>query len=285
MLDQRPPELYDPDRYAIIGHPVAHSKITGYTCGFSRAQTETLRWCTSEVLSRHWTDFVRTVDRIRVRAALSGANVTLPFKVDAFRLAVERTLRAEAAEAVNTLTFDAANIRGDTTDGVGLVRDIESRCGRALKDQCVLVVGAGGAARGAVGPLLAAGPMKLAIANRTLARALDIVQLFADTGPVSALTLGELPQHQFDVVINATSASLADALPLVPPSVFAPGALAYDMVYGKGQTPFLQLAAGAGARTSDGLGMLVEQAAEAFHVWHGVRPDTAPVYRQLAAGS
>lgn len=267
-------------RYAVIGHPVAHSKSPQIHAAFAAQAGIAL---TYEKVESPLDGFLKTIDRLR-GDGFSGANVTLPFKVDAFRLAMERTLRAEAAEAVNTLTFDAANIRGDTTDGVGLVRDIESRCGRALKDQRVLIVGAGGAARGAVGPLLAAGPVKLAIANRTLARALDIVQLFADTGPVSALTLGELPQHQFDVVINATSASLADALPLVPSGVFAPGALAYDMVYGKGQTPFLQLAAGAGARTADGLGMLVEQAAEAFHVWHGVRPDTAPVYRQLAAG-
>lgn len=268
-----------PQRFAVLGHPVAHSKSPQIHAAFAAAAGIDL---TYERVEAPLNGFAATVARLR-QEGFRGANVTVPFKVDAFRMAQVRTRRAEQAESVNTLEFAAEGIKGDTTDGIGLVHDIEGRCGRKIAGARILVVGAGGAARGVTGPLLDAGPVKLAIANRTLARALDIVQLFSEARHVSALTLGELPQHQFDLVINATSASLTDALPLVPPSVFAPGALAYDMVYGKGQTPFLQLAAAAGAETSDGLGMLVEQAAEAFHHWHGVRPETAPVLKQLRA--
>ncbi|MBL8515409.1 MAG: shikimate dehydrogenase [Betaproteobacteria bacterium] len=268
-------------RFAILGHPVAHSKSPQIHAAFARAAGIDL---TYERVEPPLDGFAVTVARLRAEG-FRGANVTLPFKVDAFRLCTQRTRRAEQAESVNTLEFTAQGIEGDTTDGIGLVRDVEGRCGRKIAGLRVLLVGAGGAARGVAGPLLDAAPARLAIANRTLARALDIVQLYSEASQLSALTLGELPQHQFDLVINATSASLSDALPLVPPSVFASGALAYDMVYGKGQTPFLQLAASAGAQTSDGLGMLVEQAAEAFHHWHGVRPETAPVFRLLRSES
>jgi shikimate dehydrogenase len=264
-------------RFAVLGHPVSHSKSPQIHAAFAKAAGIDLSY---ERVEAPLDGFAVTVSRL-VADGFRGANVTLPFKVEAFRLSTVRSQRAEQAESVNTLEFSAAGIEGDTTDGIGLVRDIEGRCGRSIAGLRVLLVGAGGAARGAAGPLLDAGPARLAIANRTLARALDIVQLFSEASHVSALTLGELPQHQFDLVINATSASLSDALPLVPPSAFAPGALAYDMVYGRGQTPFLQLAAASGAETSDGLGMLVEQAAEAFHRWHGVRPDTAPVLNLL----
>ena len=268
-------------RFAILGHPVAHSKSPQIHAAFTRAAGIDLSY---EKVEPPLDGFAATVTRLRAEG-FRGANVTLPFKVEAFRLCTERSRRAEQAESVNTLAFTATGIEGDTTDGIGLVRDVEGRCGRSIAGLRVLLVGAGGAARGVAGSLLDAGPARLAIANRTLARALDIVQLFTEAKHLSALTLGELPQHQFDLVINATSASLSDSLPLVPPSVFAPGALAYDMVYGKGQTPFLQLAAAAGAQTSDGLGMLVEQAAEAFHHWHGVRPETAPVFNLLKSES
>lgn len=265
-------------RFAVIGNPISHSRSPDIHHAFARAAGIDLQY---EKVEAPLEGFAKTVAHLRGEG-FRGANVTVPFKVEAFRLATVRSTQAEAAESVNTLTFTpSGSIQGDTTDGFGLVRDIEVRYGIPLRDKRILVVGAGGAARGVVGNLLLAEPRHLAIANRTLARALDIVQLFADAAPVAALTLGELAQHQFDVVINATSASLTDALPLVPRSVFSKGSLAYDMVYGKGQTPFLQLAAQAGAKTADGLGMLVEQAAEAFRIWHGVMPETAPVYRQL----
>jgi shikimate dehydrogenase len=264
-------------RFAVIGNPISHSRSPDIHHAFAQAAGVDLRY---EKVESPVEGFASTVARLRGEG-FRGANVTVPFKVEAFRLATLRSPQAEAAESVNTLTFTADDVQGDTTDGMGLVRDIEVRHGLPLRDKRILVVGAGGAARGVVGNLLQAEPRHLAIANRTLARALDIVQLFADAAPVAALTLGELAHHEFDVVINATSASLSDALPLVPKGVFAPASLAYDMVYGKGQTPFLQLAASAGARTADGLGMLVEQAAEAFRIWHGVMPETAPVYAQL----
>ena len=268
-------------RFAVLGHPVSHSKSPQIHAAFAATAGVDLRY---ERIEAPLDGFSATIARLRADG-FRGANVTVPFKVEAFRLCTQRSRRAEQAESVNTLTFDLDIIEGDTTDGTGLVRDIERRCERSIRGQRVLIVGAGGAARGVAGSLLEADPERLAIANRTLARALDIVQLFAEADNIAALTLGALPQHQFDLVINATSASLTDALPLVPPSIFAPGALAYDMVYGKGMTPFLQLAASTGAATSDGLGMLVEQAAEAFHCWHGVHPDTAAVYQQLKAES
>lgn len=264
-------------RFAVLGHPIAHSKSPQIHSALAKAVGIDLHYERVEVPLDRFED---TVARLRADG-FRGVNVTMPFKVNAFRLCTWRSRRADKAEAANTLTFLADGIEGDITDGTGLVRDIEGRCARVIEGARILIVGAGGAARGVAGPLLDAKPRRLAIANRTLARALDIVQLFSEADNLAALTLGELPQHQFDLVINATSASLSNALPLVPPSVFAPGALAYDMVYSMGVTPFLQLAASVGAESSDGLGMLVEQAAEAFHVWHGIRPETGAVYQQL----
>jgi shikimate dehydrogenase len=192
--------------------------------------------------------------------------------------------RAERAGAVNTLTFTADEITGDNTDGAGLVRDIETNLGFSLPGKRILLLGAGGAARGVIAPLLACQPASLMIANRSADKAQALAEQFSDLAAVDAGNFAKTAGGSFDVVINATSASLAgEALPL-PAGIFAPGSLAYDMMYGKGETPFLAQARAQGAaHLADGLGMLVEQAAEAFLVWRGVRPDSAPVLAALRA--
>ncbi|HET6719106.1 MAG TPA: shikimate dehydrogenase, partial [Rhodocyclaceae bacterium] len=212
-------------------------------------------------------------------AGLKGANVTVPFKDEAFRLATRRTARAERAGAVNTLVFgDGGAILGDNTDGAGLVLDLTINHGVAIKGRRVLLLGAGGAVRGVLAPLLAEAPALLRIANRTAAKAAELAAAFADLGAVAGGGFAELRGQSFDLVINGTSASLSGELPALPSGVFAPASTAYDMMYGKGETPFLAFAREQGAgRCYDGLGMLVEQAAEAFQVWRGVRPDVAPV--------
>jgi len=267
-------------RFAVIGNPIAHSKSPVIHAAFAAQCGIAIQY---ERLLAPVEGFAQTVDAFRVAGGF-GANVTLPFKLEAFRYASSLSTAARQAQAVNTLSFGADGVKGDNTDGVGLVRDIEHNHACLLEHKRVLVVGAGGAARGVVGPLLDARPAMVTITNRTAAKAQEIAQLFAASGKVEALPTESLARHAYDVVINATSASLADAPSPVPGYVFAHDALAYDMVYGKASTPFLALARERGARTADGLGMLVEQAAEGFRIWHGVRPDTAPVMAQLRAG-
>jgi shikimate dehydrogenase len=208
-----------------------------------------------------------------------GLNVTVPFKAQAFLYALERTARAEAAEAVNTLAF-RDGVFGDTTDGVGLVRDLSAHLGFEIRGRKALLMGAGGAAQSVVQALLDAGISGLTIANRTEAKARQIAERFGCTGS----GYPGLEDQRFDLVINATSAGLAGEAPELPMGVMRKGVLAYDMVYGR-DTPFLAAARAAGARASDGLGMLVEQAAESFFIWRGVRPDTAPVLAKLRAAA
>jgi shikimate dehydrogenase len=267
------------DRYAVIGNPIAHSRSPDihalFACEFGCDLSYTR-------LLAPLGQFRETVESLRTGGA-RGANVTVPFKFEAFQYATTLTARARQSGAVNTLTFEGHSVVGDNTDGVGLTRDILVNLGVALAGARVLLVGAGGAAYGVVGALVDAEPATLAITNRTEVKATDLAAKYLHAD-VRALPPSALAREQFDVVINATSASLSDALPLVPPACFAPSALAYDMVYGKGQTAFLGVAASAGARTADGVGMLAEQAAEAFFVWRGVRPNTGPVIRMLKGG-
>lgn len=266
------------DHYAVIGNPIAHSKSPWIHAAFARATGQDLDYT---AILAPFDGFPATVAAFR-REGGCGANVTLPFKLEAHALATEVTERAQAAQAVNTLRFDGAAILGDNTDGVGLVRDIERNLGVVITDKRVLVMGAGGATRGVLGPLLKRGPASLFIANRTVYKAIELAALFADEGNVEGGGYERLARRGFDVVINATSASLAGELPPLPDSVFEPGALAYDMMYGRGTTPFLQRAKADGvARAVDGLGMLVEQAAESFFMWRGVRPETASVIEML----
>lgn len=267
------------DRYAVFGNPIAHSKSPRIHALFAAQCGQDLSY---EALLAPLDGFAAAVADFRAEGG-AGANVTVPFKEEAFRLCLRLTPRAEAAGAVNTLSFTAEGTRGDNTDGAGLVADITRNLGVALGGKRILLLGAGGAARGVVLPLLAEKPAGLTIANRNADKAHALAAAFSGSdGACSACGLDGIG-GTFDVVINATAAGLGgEALPLAP-TVFAPGALAYDMMYGK-DTPFLQLARAAdtpGVRWADGLGMLVEQAAEAFFVWRGVRPGTAPVLALL----
>ena len=266
------------DRYAVIGNPIAHSKSPEIHAAFARATAQHVEYGR---LLAPLDAFGATVAAFRA-AGGRGLNVTVPFKGEAYRLATERSDRARAAEAVNTLAFDGARIFGDTTDGVGLVRDIGTNLGVEIAGARVLIAGAGGAARSVLPPLLEARPEAVIVVNRTPERAVELERQFG--GRVQAVAFAMLPRQPFDIVINATSAGLAGELPPLEAGVFARGALAYDMTYGKGAAAFLMLAREAGAtRLVDGLGMLVEQAAESFCIWRGVRPDTAPVLASLRA--
>lgn len=266
------------DRYCVLGNPVAHSRSPAIHAQFAVQCGQDLVY---EALLAPLDGFAETV-RGFVAAGGKGANVTVPFKEEAFRLCTRRSARAERAGAVNTLAFAADEIHGDNTDGAGLVRDIEVNLGFALAGKRILLLGAGGAARGAIAPLLACNPASLSIANRSVDKAEALAAQFSDLAAVDAENYAKTENGRFDVVINATSASLSgEALPL-PPGVFAPGSLAYDMMYGKGLTPFLRFAETNGAaQLADGLGMLVEQAAESFFLWRGIRPETQPVIEIL----
>lgn len=267
-----------PDRYALIGNPVAHSKSPWIHAQFARACTQDIEYTRIEA---PLDAFSATVDAFRA-AGGRGANVTVPFKQEAFRYCASVSERARDAEAVNTLVFDGGAPWGDNTDGVGLLRDLEGNLGFVLRGRSVLVMGAGGAAQGVLPSLRSAGPARLVVANRTPGKARALAARIEGT---TGCGYDGLAGTRFDLVVNATSAGLSgELLPLPPPGeLFAPGALAYDMVYGR-DTPFLALARAAGVRVSDGAGMLVEQAAESFLVWRGVRPDTRPVLAALRQG-
>ncbi|BAL26112.1 shikimate dehydrogenase [Azoarcus sp. KH32C] len=271
------------DRYAVIGNPISHSKSPAIHARFAAQTGQEL---TYEALLGPLDGFAGAVRAFR-DAGGRGMNVTVPFKLEAFALAERHSARALAAGAVNTLAFDAEGIFGDNTDGAGLVRDLTHNLGCALAGRRILLLGAGGAARGTLLPLLGTQPASLTLANRTVARAEALVADFAERDasvPLDACGFADLAGRQFDVVINATAASLADEAPPLPAGLYAAGALAYDMMYGRGDTPFLAAARRDGAaRLADGLGMLVEQAAESFQLWRGVRPDTAPVLAALRA--
>jgi shikimate dehydrogenase len=257
------------ERYAVIGQPVAHSKSPWIHAQFARSTRQDLDYGRIEAPLG---GFARAADEFRDGGG-KGLNVTLPFKEDAYQYCAQLSARARDARAVNTIRFGTETY-GDNTDGVGLVRDL-ARLGAELRSSRVLLMGAGGAARGVVGALVEAGVARLTIANRNESKAREI----ASRWRISASGYEAL-QPEFELVINATSAGLAGESPAVPSDVLARAKLAYDMVYGR-DTPFLAAARAAGVPSSDGLGMLVEQAAESFFVWRGVRPETAPVLREL----
>ena len=271
------------DRYAVIGHPIAHSKSPSIHAAFAAQTGQTLVY---EALLAPLDGFADTVRRF-IAAGGKGMNVTVPFKLEAFALADHLSPRAKAAGAVNTLSFRADGIHGDNTDGLGLVRDLTANLHCPLAGRRVLLLGAGGAARGALQPLIEAGPARLHLANRTAAKAIDLAEQFRPIAGALNLTASgfdDIGGEAFDLVINATAASLSAAAPAIPDTVYAPGALAYDMMYGAEPTTFLLAARAAGARrVADGLGMLAEQAAESFLIWRGVRPDTAAVLATLRA--
>ncbi|KQQ47331.1 shikimate dehydrogenase [Duganella sp. Leaf126] len=267
------------DRYCVFGNPIAHSKSPEIHAAFAAQTGHAVAY---EKRLAPLDGFAAAVHAFIAEGG-RGANVTVPFKLEAVKVAQALTVRAQAAGAVNTLHFTDDGIIGDNTDGAGLVADIVNNAGVPVAGRRVLLLGAGGAARGAVLPLLEHRPAQLVIANRTVATAQALAGQFAalgGAGVVSACGYADLA-GEFDLVINATAASLGAELPPVPATVFAPGALALDMMYGKEPTVFLQFAARHGATVRDGLGMLVEQAAEAFALWRGIHPDTAPVLQSL----
>jgi shikimate dehydrogenase len=270
------------DRYAVIGNPIAHSKSPRIHAAFARQCGQDIVY---DAILAPRGGFAPAVAEFRDGGG-RGLNVTVPFKLEAHALATTLTERARQAEAVNTLKFEGAVALGDNTDGAGLVHDIRDRLGFPLANRRILLMGAGGAAHGVALPVLREGPAALCIVNRTLAKARALERHFRAYGPVSSAAYPSLAGQSFDVVINATSASMSEAVPPLPDGVFAPGCLAYDMVYGDAPTAFLRFALEHGAtRVADGLGMLVAQAAESFHLWRGVRPDIAPVIAMLRGGA
>lgn len=272
----------NPHRYCVVGHPVEHSRSPWIHARFAQLTGEPVEY---GKLLAPLDGFAATVQRFRDQGG-RGCNVTLPFKFEAASLAGTLSDRARLAGACNTLRFDADGVFGDNTDGAGLVRDIQA-AGVAIAAREVLLVGAGGAGAGVLGPLLQARPSRLVIANRTAAKAEALVASHAALARAQAVELAscglDAVPGAFDIVVNASASSIAGGGVPVPASVLRPGALAYDMMYGPAAQGFLDWARAHGAAARDGLGMLVEQAAESFFVWRGVRPDTGVVLAELRA--
>ena len=266
------------DKYAVIGNPIAHSKSPEIHSAFALQTGQELVY--GRILG-DLEDFAGDVRDFFAEGG-RGLNVTLPFKEHAFQLADELSERAEIAGAVNTLMLaTGGEIRGDNTDGCGLVRDLSQNHGFRFTGKRILLLGAGGAARGVIGPLLEESPSSLTIANRTPNRAEELAQHFAALGPVAACGFTALG-GSFDLIINATSLGVSGQVPAIPDGLLAAGGWTYDMFYAQEPTAFVRWGKAQGAaKALDGLGMLVEQAAEAFWLWRGVRPDTAPVIAML----
>lgn len=259
------------DRYAVIGNPIGHSKSPLIHRAFAQATGQNIEYI---ALEGPLDGFETMVNEFR-KAGGRGMNVTAPFKLRASNMATERLERAQLAGAANAMKFEGDRIIVDNFDGLGLVNDIQRNLGCPMQGRRVLLMGSGGAARGALLPFLEQQPSELVVANRTIDKAQALAQQFSTRGNVRGCGYAELADSRFDIVINATSASLKGELPSLPPTVFGDDCVAYELVYGKGLTPFLRLAQNAGAgRLADGVGMLVEQAAEAFAWWRGIRPDT-----------
>jgi shikimate dehydrogenase len=266
-----------PDRYAVVGHPVDHSRSPLIHTVFARQTGQRL---TYELIDAEPAAF-ETAVRGFGAAGGKGLNITVPHKEAAFALCNETSPAAKAAGAVNTISIAAGYLRGDNTDGIGFIRDLTINHGQSLAGSSVVVLGAGGAARGIVGPLLAEGPAELTIANRTKERADQIVARLG--GAATARTFAELAERPpFDVLVNATSAGLKGEAPPFPASLVGPQTFCYDLVYAAGDTPFVTWAKNLGAAgAAQGWGMLVEQAAESFFIWRGVRPDTRALLKQI----
>ena len=269
-----------PDRYAVMGYPIAHSRSPFIHGQFAAETGEPVVY---DALLVEPGGFREAVERFCAQGG-RGLNITIPFKEEAFALADRRADRAERAGAVNTLWFDGESVCGDNTDGIGLVRDLTRNLDVELEARSVLLLGAGGAARGVIGPLLDERPERIVIANRTASRAVELAGRFDSEGPVSATALDALPAGGFDVVVNATAASLSGDLPPLPRGTLRAGGVAYDTAYAAQPTPFVTWGEAEGASiASDGLGMLVEQAAESFRIWRDREPETGPVIAALRA--
>jgi len=270
------------DRYAVIGHPIAHSKSPLIHQMFAEQTGQDISY---EKIEAPLDGFAAKIDELR-KAGYKGCNVTVPFKTQAYQLSKEfASAEAKSAQAVNTMGFGITDIvYGENTDGIGLINDIKNNSKIEFNGKRVLLIGAGGAARGVCLPIKLENPKVFCIVNRDVKKAQLLVEEFRDLGTSQIefrqSTFEQLSGNAFDIVINATSAGLTDSEIPLPKNIFAPGALAYDMMYGR-ETPFMKFAREQGARVADGLGMLVEQAAESFFLWRGVRPETAPVIAAL----
>jgi shikimate dehydrogenase len=270
-----------PDQYAVMGNPIGHSKSPQIHGQFAKQSKQRIEYTAILV---ELGGFEQAVGNFQANGG-KGLNVTVPFKQDAWRLVDERSRRAQRAGAVNTIKINAdGSLYGENTDGIGIVRDLTANHGVSLAGRWVLVLGAGGAVRGVLEPILAERPARVMIANRTVDKAIELADAFSDLGHIEGCGFAALAGKQFDVVINGTAASLKGELPPLPDGILAEGAVCYDMMYGAGPTTFMRWAEAHGAAKSlDGLGMLVEQAAESFLLWRGVRPETAPVIAALRA--
>ena len=267
-----------PDQYAVMGNPIAHSQSPRIHALFATQTGQRLEYRAIPVAPGGFAAAARAFRD----AGGKGLNVTVPFKQDAWVFDDLLSARAERAGAVNTLSFEPGGVRGDNTDGPGLVRDLKINHGCPLAGRRILLLGAGGAARGVLQPLLAERPAQLVIANRTASRAAELALRFGDLGPVTGCGFADLAGRSFDLVVNATAAGLSDAVPPLPDGVLAADGWCYDLMYGCEPTTFVHWGWERGAVQSlDGLGMLVEQAAEAFHLWRGVWPETGPVIAAL----
>jgi shikimate dehydrogenase len=264
-------------RYAVIGNPVSHSLSPAIHAHFAAQLGEALEYTTLLVPLGGFAEHARRFFDEGAR----GANVTLPFKIDAFDFADAVSERARIAGAANFLAARDGRIEADNTDGAGLVADLVANHRFALQAKRVLMLGAGGAARGVIAPLLAERPARLVVANRTAARASELASLFAAAGPIEAVALDAIPKDNFDLVLNATSSSTHGERLVLPRHVLDSASLAYDMAYGPAARAFVGEAAARGVQASDGLGMLVEQAAESFFLWRGKRPATATILAEL----
>ena len=274
-----------PARYAVIGNPIAQSKSPSIHAAFAASTGQDM---TYERLLAPRDGFRAVVERFAAEGGM-GLNVTSPFKLEAFEVAGETTERAKLAGAVNTLRRVGDHWQADNTDGVGLVRDLTVNLRADLRGRAVAILGAGGAVRGILKPILDAGAASVAISNRTMPKAVQIASQFARYGRVEAIDPQAIGERRFEIVINATSLGMGGAevgeFPFAP-TIFAPGAFVYDLIYSDRPTAFMRWARAHGAAgAADGMGMLIEQAAESFALWRGVRPDTKPVFALLRPGA
>ena len=273
------------DHYCVLGNPVEHSKSPMIHARFAELTNQSLSYGKQLVALD---GFARMLAQLQ-QNGLSGCNVTVPFKFEAFEAAATATARAELAQAANTLRLDAAGIQADNTDGAGLVIDLQRNAGVALAGRRILLIGAGGAAAGVLGPLLASAPQQLVLTNRSMEKAQKLAERHRQHPSMqellqkTELVVQDIRalEGDFDVIINATASSLSGTVSPVPASVLKPGSLACDLMYGPAVQGFMQWAASHGAVPRDGLGMLVEQAAESFLLWRGIRPPSAQVLAEM----
>ncbi len=267
------------DKYAVFGNPIAHSKSPDIHRQFAASTGQDMNYDKQLV---ELNGFEAAVKQF-VAAEGKGLNITVPFKQEAYKLADKLSKRARQAGAVNTLIVDGdGKITGDNTDGIGMVTDMIENHGWQLAGKSILILGAGGAVRGVLGPVLDTHPQRIVIANRTKEKAENLAQAFSRQGDIRATGFDQIPQQPFDIIINGTSASLVGDLPPVPDAAVGTETACYDMMYAAELTPFLQWAKDNGClQLADGLGMLVEQAAESFRLWRGIKPDTGPLIQSM----